>query len=60
MNMADIPSWMLTLLGTFGGAFGAYVAIRADLASLKAIAEMHGKSIERAHARIDSIQEHAR
>ncbi|MBK9497449.1 MAG: hypothetical protein IPO08_23585 [Xanthomonadales bacterium] len=44
------------VFGSVGGALGAYVAIRADLAGLKAVAEMHGKSLDRAHIRIDNLQ----
>lgn len=54
--MADIPPWAFQIIATFGGAFGAYVAIRADLAALKAQMAIYEKSLERAHERIDTLQ----
>lgn len=53
--LSDVPGWMLQLMATFGGAVGAYVAIRADLAALKAQMTIYEKSLDRAHARIDAI-----
>lgn len=43
------------IVGPLIGAIGAYVAIRADLSSIKAKIEGHGEAINRAHGRIDEI-----
>jgi hypothetical protein len=43
------------LIGAGAGAFGAYVAIRADLAHLKAKVEMLEEATSTAHKRIDNI-----
>jgi hypothetical protein len=43
------------LIGAAAGAFGAYVAIRSDLAHLKAKMEMIHESADKAHSRIDQI-----
>ena len=44
------------LIGAAGGAAAAYVAIRSDLAALKARMEIHERGLERAHERIDSLK----
>lgn len=44
-----------TVIGPLVGAVGAYVAIRSDLAAIRARIEGHGESITRAHERIDQI-----
>jgi hypothetical protein len=44
------------LIGAAGGAAAAYVAIRSDLAALKKAMEIHERSLERAHERIDSLK----
>lgn len=38
------------------GAVAAYVAIRSDLAAIRAVQEIHGASLTRAHDRIDNLQ----
>lgn len=43
------------LIGAAAGAFGAYVAIRSDLAHLKAKVEMLEEAASTAHKRIDNI-----
>ncbi len=43
------------LIGAAAGAFGAYVAIRSDLAELKARVEVLHQSTDKAHTRIDQI-----
>jgi hypothetical protein len=43
------------IIGPALGAVAAYVAIRSDLASIKARIENHGEAITRAHDRIDDI-----
>ena len=43
------------LIGAAAGAFGAYVAIRSDLAELKAKVEHLHMTAEKAHTRIDQI-----
>lgn len=45
--------FILQVLGTLGGAIGAYVAIRADLAALKERVLIQQEAINRAHERID-------
>jgi len=43
------------LIGAAAGAFGAYVAIRSDLAELKARVEVLHNATDKAHSRIDQI-----
>jgi hypothetical protein len=43
------------LIGAAAGAFGAYVAIRSDLAALKAKIEHLHDATNKAHSRIDQI-----
>jgi len=43
------------LIGAAAGAFGAYVAIRSDLAELKAKVEVLHTATDKAHSRIDQI-----
>ena len=43
------------LIGAGAGAFGAYVAIRSDLAELKARVEVLHQATDKAHTRIDQI-----
>lgn len=52
----DLGVIMQAVIGAAAGAFGAYVAIRSDLAALKAKMEIHERSLERAHARIDDLK----
>ena len=52
----DLSVIMQAIIGAAAGAFGAYAAIRADLAALKAKMEVHERSLERAHERIDSLK----
>lgn len=53
LNMSVIVQ---ALIGAAGGAAAAYVAIRSDLAALKARMEIHERGLERAHDRIDSLK----
>ena len=43
------------LIGAAAGAFGAYLAIRSDLAELKAKVEHLHLTADKAHTRIDQI-----
>lgn len=43
------------LIGAAAGAFGAYVAIRSDLAHLKARVDMLHEAASLAHKRIDTM-----
>ena len=43
------------LIGAGAGALGAYVAIRSDLAELKARVEILHDATNKAHTRIDQI-----
>jgi len=43
------------LIGAAAGAFGAYVAIRSDLAHLKARVDMLHEATSMAHKRIDTM-----
>ena len=43
------------LIGSAVGALGAYVAIRSDLADLKARVEILHDATNKAHSRIDQI-----
>jgi len=43
------------LIGAAAGAFGAYVAIRSDLAEVKARVEVLHSATDKAHSRIDQI-----
>jgi len=52
----DLSIIIQAVIGASAGAFGAYVAIRSDLAALKAKMEIHERSLERAHERIDSLK----
>ena len=54
--MMDLGVIVQAVIGAAAGAFGAYVAIRSDLAALKAKMEIHERSLERAHERIDSLK----
>ena len=48
-----MPDWALQALAFAGAGVGAYVAIRADLAALRVIAEAAADSAGEAHKRID-------
>jgi hypothetical protein len=48
-------STFFQFLGALCGGIGAYAAVRAGLAELKARVEMLSKSVTEAHQRIDSI-----
>lgn len=52
----DFGIILQAIIGATAGAFGAYAAIRSDLAALKAKMEIHERSLERAHERIDSLK----
>jgi hypothetical protein len=43
------------LIGAGAGALGAYIAIRSDLADLKARVEILHDSTNKAHSRIDQL-----
>jgi hypothetical protein len=43
------------LIGAATGAFGAYIAIRSDLAHLKARVDMLHEAASMAHKRIDTM-----
>jgi hypothetical protein len=53
--MDDLIKIFSAMIGPALGAVAAYVAIRTDLASIKARIENHGEAITRAHDRIDDI-----
>ena len=55
MTLEQLVAIFAPILGPALGAIGAYVAIRTDLASIKARIEGHGDAITRAHSRIDEI-----
>jgi len=42
-------------IGAAGGAFGAYVAIKSDLAAVKARLDSLEKAADKAHDRIDGL-----
>lgn len=44
-------------LGAGGGSIAAYAAIRSDLAALRAVVEILSSSLNRAHQRIDEMQQ---
>lgn len=44
-----------TIIAAAFGAFGAYIAIRTDLADLKARMTLVEKSSDQAHGRIDKV-----
>jgi hypothetical protein len=48
-----MPEWALQAVAFAGAGVGAYVAIRADLAALRVIAEAAADSAGEAHKRID-------
>jgi hypothetical protein len=45
------------LIGAAAGAFGAYVAIRSDLAQLRAKVDMLHDATDKAHTRIDQLMQ---
>ena len=51
----DMTAIIQSIIGAGLGAFGAYVAIRSDLAALKARMDNVEKSSDQAHSRIDTI-----
>lgn len=53
--MENLLQLVSAIMGPALGAVAAYVAIRSDLASIKARIEGHGEAINRAHDRIDEI-----
>lgn len=53
--MENVAHILSAIMGPALGAVAAYVAIRTDLASIKARIENHGQAITRAHDRIDDI-----
>jgi hypothetical protein len=54
MNI-NLDQLLSTIIAAAAGAFGAYVAIRTDLADLKARMILAEKSTDQAHDRIDKI-----
>lgn len=55
MNM--FTQVFLPLIGALAGGVAAYIAIRSDIATLKAQVAILQSSNDRAHARIDSLQQ---
>lgn len=55
MTYDQIMQLVGAVIGPLVGAVGAYVAIRSDLAAIRARVETHGDGIARAHERIDEI-----
>jgi len=53
--MIDLTALLQAIIGAAFGAGSAYVAIRSDLADLKARMNSTEKSTENAHERIDKI-----
>jgi len=53
--MIDLTQLASTLLAALAGALGAYVAIRTDLADLKARMTNVESTTTRAHTRIDDL-----
>lgn len=51
----DLNQLISTIAAAAAGAFAAYVAIRADLADLKARMTLAERSADQAHGRIDKI-----
>ena len=51
----DMTAIIQSILGAAAGAVGAYVAIRTDLAALKARMDIVERSSDQAHSRIDNI-----
>lgn len=51
----SMQEFITPLLGAVGGAMAAYVAIRSDLASLKARVTNIESATSRAHERIDNV-----
>lgn len=56
MSVEDILHIALAAIGAIGGGFGSYVAIRADLAAMKATVELLSKAVDRVHVRIDEMR----
>lgn len=52
----DFGVILQSVIGAAAGAAAAYAAIRSDLAALKAKMEIHERSLERAHERIDNLK----
>ena len=55
MTFDQLMQILASIMGPALGAVGAYVAIRSDLAAIKARIEGHNESFTRAHERIDSL-----
>lgn len=53
--MVDFTALLQAIIGSVLGAGGAYVAIRTDLADLKARMSNAEKTADNAHDRIDQI-----
>jgi hypothetical protein len=51
----DFNNFIQTVLGAGAGALAAYVAIRSDLADLKARMVFVEKDVSKSHDRIDNI-----
>jgi len=51
----NLDQLLSTIIAAAAGAFGAYIAIRTDLADLKARMILVEKSSDQAHSRIDNI-----
>lgn len=57
MGSLPLVEFVNPLLGALVGAVTAYIAIRSDLASLKARMDMAERSTIRAHERIDNLRD---
>jgi hypothetical protein len=57
LTMDVLQQLVLPLFGAFGGGIGVYASIRADLAQMRATVAILERSTERAHARIDDLQQ---
>jgi hypothetical protein len=53
--MEHIGIWLGPLLGALGGGLASYVAIRSDLAALRARVDNLENGVTRSHLRIDQI-----
>jgi len=53
--MQFLGVFITAAIGAAGGAFGAYVAIKSDLAAVKARLDSLEKAADKAHDRIDGL-----
>lgn len=52
----EMANFVASVLGAICGGIGTYAGIKANLAKLNAVQEMHSASIARAHERIDNLR----